>query len=156
MQAAEGQRSSRGVWVPGAQPFETPDGVGIPLVADSLVVVQMHYHPAGVEHEPDRTAVQLRVTELVTMPLALRVSAVRTTDQTPDAFTMSRRTDDLGSVHSFAMRARRTSSRGLPGSLHHAMAVARMSASVGITGEKLRRRVFDRLRLIRHERAPAW
>ncbi len=52
-----------GVWVPGAQPFETPDGVGIPLVADSLLVVQMHYHPAGVEHEPDRTAVQLRVTE---------------------------------------------------------------------------------------------
>ena len=34
-----------GVWVPGALPFETPSGVGIPLAADSLLVVQLHYHP---------------------------------------------------------------------------------------------------------------
>ncbi|HWM85023.1 MAG TPA: hypothetical protein VNO33_04275, partial [Kofleriaceae bacterium] len=52
-----------GVWVPGSLPFETPEGVGIPLVADSLLVVQMHYHPAGKTHEPDATQVQLRVTE---------------------------------------------------------------------------------------------
>ncbi|HKE15920.1 MAG TPA: hypothetical protein VKB80_13680, partial [Kofleriaceae bacterium] len=52
-----------GVWVPGAQPFETPEGVGIPLVANSLLVLQMHYHPAGKEHDPDATEVQLRVTE---------------------------------------------------------------------------------------------
>jgi hypothetical protein len=52
-----------GVWVPGSLPFETPRDVGIPLVADSLLVVQMHYHPAGRLHEPDATQVQLRVTE---------------------------------------------------------------------------------------------
>jgi hypothetical protein len=52
-----------GVWVPGSLPFETPSGVGIPLVADSLLVVQMHYHPAGKTHEPEKTQVQLRVTD---------------------------------------------------------------------------------------------
>ncbi|HTE56937.1 MAG TPA: hypothetical protein VK698_39060 [Kofleriaceae bacterium] len=52
-----------GVWVPGSLPFETPTGVGIPLPASSLLVVQMHYHPAGRTHDPDATKVQLRVTD---------------------------------------------------------------------------------------------
>ncbi len=52
-----------GVWVPGSLPFETPAGVGIPLPADSLFVVQMHYHPAGRTHDPDATKVQVRVTD---------------------------------------------------------------------------------------------
>jgi hypothetical protein len=51
-----------GVWVPGALPFETPEGVGIPFVAGSRLVLQMHYHPAGKSHPPEKTEVQLRVT----------------------------------------------------------------------------------------------
>ena len=52
-----------GVWVPGALPFEAPEGVGVPVAADSLLVMQMHYHPGGESHPPERTEVQLRVTD---------------------------------------------------------------------------------------------
>jgi hypothetical protein len=52
-----------GVWVPGSLPFKTPDGVGIPFVAGSKLVVQMHYHPAGSTHAPEKSEVQLKVTE---------------------------------------------------------------------------------------------
>jgi hypothetical protein len=52
-----------GVWVPGSLPFEAPEGVGIPFVAGSKLVVQLHYHPAGATHPPERSEVQLRVTE---------------------------------------------------------------------------------------------
>jgi hypothetical protein len=52
-----------GAWVPGSLPFETPDGVGIPYVAGSKLVLQLHYHPIGGEHPPEKSEVQLRVTE---------------------------------------------------------------------------------------------
>lgn len=52
---------SLGVWVPGARPFETPDGTGIPLAAGTVMVLQMHYHPTGFEHAPDQTIVDLRL-----------------------------------------------------------------------------------------------
>lgn len=51
-----------GVWVPGSLPFEAPDQVGIPFVAGSKLVLQMHYHPIGGSHPPERSEVQLRVT----------------------------------------------------------------------------------------------
>lgn len=52
-----------GVWVPGSLPFEAPEGVGIPFVAGSKLVMQMHYHPAGSTHPPERSEVQLKVTD---------------------------------------------------------------------------------------------
>lgn len=52
-----------GAWAPGAFPFEAPEGTGIALQAGSLIVMQIHYHPAGQVAEPDTTAVQLRLTE---------------------------------------------------------------------------------------------
>jgi hypothetical protein len=52
-----------GVWVPGSLPFEAPSGVGIPFIAGSKLVLQLHYHPAGETHPPERSEVQLRVTE---------------------------------------------------------------------------------------------
>jgi hypothetical protein len=52
-----------GVWVPGSLPFEAPEGVGIPFIAGSKLVVQLHYHPAGSTHPPEKSEVQLRVTE---------------------------------------------------------------------------------------------
>lgn len=50
-----------GVWVPGSLPFEAPEGTGIPFTAGSKLVVQLHYHPAGETHPPEKSEVQLRV-----------------------------------------------------------------------------------------------
>jgi hypothetical protein len=52
-----------GVWVPGTLPFETAEGVAIPLAAGSIAVMQIHYHPGGTSHEPESTTVELRLTE---------------------------------------------------------------------------------------------
>jgi hypothetical protein len=49
-------------WAPGGQPFDLPEGVGIKMTADDVLVVQMHYHPTG-EPQEDNSAIQLRVTE---------------------------------------------------------------------------------------------
>ncbi|MCA9680462.1 MAG: hypothetical protein H6708_29785 [Kofleriaceae bacterium] len=50
-----------GVWTPGTQPMETPSDVAIPVLAGSAVVMQIHYHPGGRSHDPDRTTVDLRL-----------------------------------------------------------------------------------------------
>ncbi|MES2637956.1 MAG: hypothetical protein V4850_00675 [Myxococcota bacterium] len=52
-----------GAWAPGAFPFEAPRGTGISLEAGSLVVMQIHYHPAGQTAAPDTTTLQLRVAD---------------------------------------------------------------------------------------------
>jgi hypothetical protein len=51
-----------GVWVPGGDPFETPDGIGVPMAAGSAILMQMHYHPSIEADESDRTTAQLRLT----------------------------------------------------------------------------------------------
>jgi hypothetical protein len=48
------------VWTPGGVPFELPQNIGIPVAAGSLLVMQIHYHPAGTVADPDTTKVQLR------------------------------------------------------------------------------------------------
>lgn len=53
---------SVGVWVPGARPFETPPGSGVPLLPGSVLLMNIHYHPTGFAHEPDLTRVDLRLT----------------------------------------------------------------------------------------------
>jgi hypothetical protein len=50
-----------GVWVPGNAPFEAPAGTGTPLAPGAVMILQMHYHPTGFEHEPDQTQVKLRL-----------------------------------------------------------------------------------------------
>ena len=53
-----------GAWVPGAMPLETPEGVGMPMKAGSLLVMQIHYHPLGAaDLSPDATTVDLRLTQ---------------------------------------------------------------------------------------------
>jgi hypothetical protein len=54
---------SLGIWVPGTAPFETPVNTGTPVAPGSLVLLNMHYHPTGFDHEPDQTQVKLRMTE---------------------------------------------------------------------------------------------
>jgi hypothetical protein len=52
-----------GVWTPGGVPIELPPNMGTPMVAGSKLVLQIHYHPAGVASSaPDLTHVQLRYT----------------------------------------------------------------------------------------------
>jgi len=53
---------SLGGWVPGSDPFETPAGSGTPIDPGSIIVLQMHYHPTGLDHDPDQTHLKLRMT----------------------------------------------------------------------------------------------
>ncbi|MBK9034327.1 MAG: hypothetical protein IPL61_24190 [Myxococcales bacterium] len=51
-----------GVWTPGNQPIDLPRGVAAPLLARSLIVIQIHYHPGGrLTNAPDATAIDLRL-----------------------------------------------------------------------------------------------
>jgi hypothetical protein len=50
-----------GVWTPGNQPTETPPELGIPMAPGAGIVMQIHYHPGGQTHEPDATAIDLRM-----------------------------------------------------------------------------------------------
>ncbi|MFO0551671.1 MAG: hypothetical protein U0271_25015 [Polyangiaceae bacterium] len=47
-------------WAPGSIPLELPQGVGMRITPDDVIVVQMHYHPTGTTTEEDRSTVQLR------------------------------------------------------------------------------------------------
>ena len=49
-------------WLPGNPALVLRDSVGIPMTPGTLVIVQVHYHPAGVGG-PDMTGVDLRVTD---------------------------------------------------------------------------------------------
>lgn len=47
-------------WAPGGRPMELPGGAGVPVQAGSKLVLQMHYHPSGLDDETDATTIQLR------------------------------------------------------------------------------------------------
>lgn len=47
-------------WVPGMAPRELPPDVSQALEPGTLIVMQIHYHPAGTTAEPDATRIQLR------------------------------------------------------------------------------------------------
>ncbi len=48
------------IWTPGNQPMQTVDDIAVPIVAGAKLVMQIHYHPAGQAHAPDKTAIDLR------------------------------------------------------------------------------------------------
>jgi hypothetical protein len=48
------------IWTPGNQPMQTSDEIAVPVVANAKLVMQIHYHPAGLAHAPDRTSIDLR------------------------------------------------------------------------------------------------
>jgi len=56
-----------GAWAPGGQPFDS-GSVGTKINAGDGLILQIHYHPAGVIADPDATAVDLRLQ--TTRPLA--------------------------------------------------------------------------------------
>lgn len=47
-------------WVPGSGPTYAPEGTGMRIPAGSRIVMQMHYHPAGVAGEVDRPTLRVR------------------------------------------------------------------------------------------------
>lgn len=48
------------VWTPGNQPMQTGDDIAVPILPGAKLVVQIHYHPAGTTHPPDKTAIDIR------------------------------------------------------------------------------------------------
>jgi hypothetical protein len=48
------------IWTPGNQPMQTQGDIAVPVTRGAKLVMQIHYHPAGVAHRPDQTAVDLR------------------------------------------------------------------------------------------------
>ncbi|HEU0032464.1 MAG TPA: hypothetical protein VFQ53_17650 [Kofleriaceae bacterium] len=48
------------IWTPGNQPMQTSSDIAVPIVANAKLVMQIHYHPAGLAHEPDKTSIDLR------------------------------------------------------------------------------------------------
>lgn len=59
-------------WAPGGPPNELPSGVGAPIPAGALVVMQVHYHAAGAPSAaPDRTRIDLRYAKQTPSKLAV-------------------------------------------------------------------------------------
>jgi hypothetical protein len=48
-------------WAPGSDPLDFPEGVGALIPKGSLILMQIHYHPAGATADPDTTRIQLRL-----------------------------------------------------------------------------------------------
>jgi hypothetical protein len=48
------------VWTPGQVPLDYPSNIGTPMIAGTLLVLQIHYSPGGASAAPDTTRVQLR------------------------------------------------------------------------------------------------
>ena len=49
-------------WTPGMSPMITPENTGMSMGPDSLIVVQMHYHPTGTSLEYDELTLELDYT----------------------------------------------------------------------------------------------
>ncbi|HUJ61735.1 MAG TPA: hypothetical protein VLX92_24695 [Kofleriaceae bacterium] len=50
------------IWTPGNDPMQAPAGMAIPVTQGAMIVMQIHYHPAGGVHAPDITSIDLRTT----------------------------------------------------------------------------------------------
>jgi hypothetical protein len=49
------------IWTPGNQPMQTEPAIAVPIAPGAKLVMQIHYHPAGKTHPPDRTGLDLRI-----------------------------------------------------------------------------------------------
>jgi len=49
-----------GAWVPGSEPWQFPDGMGIRLNAGATIIMQIHY-PAGVQSQQDSTSILFKL-----------------------------------------------------------------------------------------------
>jgi hypothetical protein len=51
------------IWTPGNQPMQTSPEIAVPIAPGAKLVMQIHYHPAGRTHAPDRTGIDLRFSD---------------------------------------------------------------------------------------------
>ena len=51
------------IWTPGNEPMQTTQDLAVPLLANAKLVMNIHYHPAGIVHEPDSTEIDLRTSK---------------------------------------------------------------------------------------------
>jgi hypothetical protein len=58
-----GNASILGGWAPGMAAVEYGADIGAPIAAGALLVMQVHYHPAGAEAAPDSTALKMRFSD---------------------------------------------------------------------------------------------
>ena len=65
-----GDESLLSVWAPGVVPTKFPDGHGIPLPKDNLLVIQVHYNTLN-GNGTDRTAIDLHFEDNLTTKLAM-------------------------------------------------------------------------------------
>lgn len=94
-----------GAWAPGGVPAELPPNIGTPLEADSLMVMQIHYHPNGMVADPDATAVQLRLVD--TPPAYYLTTALIGNDnkQQPSGDGLQPGPNDQGGIPQFLIPA---------------------------------------------------
>jgi hypothetical protein len=52
------------IWTPGNQPMQTSADLAVPLVGGAKLVMQIHYHPAGMINAPDATKIDLRTSNV--------------------------------------------------------------------------------------------
>jgi hypothetical protein len=52
------------IWTPGNQPMQTQPEIAVPIAPGAKLVMQIHYHPAGQTHAPDKTSIDLRFSPL--------------------------------------------------------------------------------------------
>jgi hypothetical protein len=48
------------IWTPGNQPMQTHPDIAVPMTRGAKLVMQIHYHPAGVTHRAEKTAIDLQ------------------------------------------------------------------------------------------------
>jgi mono/diheme cytochrome c family protein len=63
-------------WAPGATPFFLPDGVGEGVLGGSDLVMQIHYHPDGKEHD-DQSSIALYFAKKPIRQLAVQIPITR-------------------------------------------------------------------------------
>lgn len=51
------------VWTPGNQPMQTNGDIAVPVLGGAKLIMQIHYHPAGQAHAPDKTSIDLRFSQ---------------------------------------------------------------------------------------------
>ncbi|HET6610472.1 MAG TPA: hypothetical protein VFG83_00710 [Kofleriaceae bacterium] len=56
------------VWAPGVTVYDYPEGTGLPIAANSQMILQIHYHPVPGEGLADRTKVNLKLADTVDKP----------------------------------------------------------------------------------------
>ena len=89
-----------GAWAPGGVNGEFPNGTGIPMRADSEVVLQVHYNNRSGDTEPDLTKMEVMVSEEVESPAYIQPW---TNPRWLDGSGMDIPANSEGTTHSFSL-----------------------------------------------------